>query len=184
MSVDSNSLDNSPEDEPVNAIVQLNPQTTKTFEAGGKKYYVELLTLSAGRYKHFQKMELELGFSINFPGLVDKLKEAYTALNARRDADAAVTIMQTLDGCRLFNEDRQAISLYVATLFINTADEDRSKWSKSLADQKIEDWSNIDANFFLSLALAQVRQFPEKYKELSEMLTRVSAVKSSILDES
>lgn len=181
MSVDTNSVGDSPEVETLNAIIVL-PPNAKSFEAGGKKYLVEG-EISTGRYKNYQRMEVELGFNISFSKLVERLTQAYSALNERRDADAAVAIMQVLDGARLFNEDRQQVALYVSTLFINTPDEDRSTWNKALADQKIQDWQNIDVNFFLSWGLAQVREFPKRYREIAEMLTRVSEVKSSILSQ-
>lgn len=179
MSVDTNSVGDRPEDELINSLTVL-PPTAKVFEAGGKKYYVES-DVSVGRYKNYQRMEVELGFNINFSKLVERLSNAYSALNENRNADAAVALAQVLDGARLFNEDRQQVALYVSTLFINTADEDRTTWSKPLADQKIQDWKNIEVNFFLSWALAQVREFPKRYAEIADLLTRVSEVRSSIL---
>lgn len=178
MSVDPNGVDNSAESEITNPIIFL-PDGTKSFEAGGHKYFVEN-NITLARYKKYQRMEIEMGFNLNFSGLVDGLMTAYNSLNERRDADAAVAIKELLDGVRLFNEDRANVASYVATLFINRADEDRAEWSKTLADEKLEHWKNIDANFFLSWALVLVREFPKKYREIAAMLTRVGEIKSKI----
>lgn len=177
MSINTDSLDSSTVDEPVNAVVQL-PFSTKSFEAAGHKYYVES-TLSIGRYKHYQRMEVELGFNVNFSGLVDKIKGAYNAMNERRDADASVLLKETLEGST-FLIKKIPISLYVATLFVNRADEDRSDWSTTIAEEKIEHWKNIDANFFLTVALGQLRNFPEKLQEITNLLQNVSQVRQKV----
>ena len=128
-------------------------------------------------------MEIELGFNLNFSGLVDGLMIAYSALNDRRDADAAVAIKEMLDGCRLFNEDRANVASYVATLFINRPDEKRDEWSVEMANEKLDHWKNIDANFFLSWGLVLVREFPQKYREIAEMLTKIGEIKSRMQPE-
>lgn len=181
MSSDPNSVDNSAEPEITNPIIVL-PPTARTFEAAGHKYFVES-NITIARYKKYQRMEIELGFNLNFSGLVDGLMIAYNALNDRRDADAAVAIKEMLDGCRLFNEDRANVASYVATLFINRADEKRDEWSIEMANEKLEHWKNIDANFFLSWGLVLVREFPQKYKEIAEMLTRIGEIKARIQPE-
>jgi hypothetical protein len=158
-------------------IIQL-PDKTRFFEAGGCKYQVEE-EITVGRYKHYQQMEVQLGFTVSFSSLVDMMKGAYSALNERRDADAAVLIKQMLEGATLIVE-KKPIALYVATLFINRPDENRAEWSQALAEEKIKHWENIDANFFLGSALAWVRRFPEKYKEIAQMLQKVSQVKSQM----
>ena len=170
MSLDTDSV----VDSPVNEVIQL-PYSAKSFEAGGHKYFIES-TLSIGRYKHYQRMEVELGFNINFSGLVDKITQAYGALNERRDADAAVLMKEVLEGST-FLIKKIPIALYVATLFINRSDEDRSEWSQTIAEEKIDHWKNIDSNFFLAVALGQVRSFPEKLQEITRMLERVSDVR-------
>lgn len=156
------------------SIVDL-PLNTTVFEAEGVKYYVEDF-IAVGRYKAYQKMEMELGFTINFSGLAGNLVSAFSALNERRDADAAVILKQIMDGVTLYQE-KKPIALYVATLFINTEKEDRSEWSLKEAEIKIDHWKNINANFFLGLALGRVRDFPAKYNQIAQMLSRVSEVR-------
>jgi len=171
MSVDTNSVG----DSPVNEVVVIPTGATK-FEANGKTYYLQT-TLSMGRYQHFKRMEVEMGFNLNFRTIADKLIGAYNAANDSRFADTVVALKQTLDGITLFNENRYGIAQYVSTLFINTLEEDKSKWDKALAESKLKDWENIDSGFFLSFALAQVRSFPEKLEEITRMIQKAGDVK-------
>lgn len=170
MPLDTDSMD----DSPVNELIDL-PAGTKSFDAGGVRYSV-IDDISVGRYKSYQKMEMELGFTLSFSRIVDGLLIAYNALNERRDADAAVSIKQLLEGVTLIKE-KKPIALYVATLFINRPGEDLSEWSITLAEEKLEHWKNINANFFLGSALSLVRSFPERYNEIARIMTRVSDVK-------
>lgn len=174
MSVDTVSVADSQDDEPVSNIIQL-PANAKSFEASGVKYYVET-SLSIGRYKHYQRMEQELGFNVNFSGLVSKMVSAYNALNERRDADAAVLMKEMLEGTTYLKE-KTPIALYVATLFINRADEDPAEWSQKIAEEKLEHWKNIDSNFFLAVALGRVNNFAEAYRTVATMLEKVGEIK-------
>lgn len=172
MSVDTNSVGDSSEDERVTRPIIYLPENTSKFEAGGKTYFVES-DLTIGRYKHFQKMEIELGFNLNFSSLVESISSAYTAINERRDADAAVTLMKVLERSVTIAE-KKPISEYVATLFVNTADEDRSEWDLKKADLKLEDWKNIDAGFFLGVCLARMRNASKRYSEIADLIESVN----------
>lgn len=161
------------------------PDNAKEFQANGHNYYVED-RLSIERYKNFQRMEIELGYGIRFSELADKIRQAYDLLNERKDADAAVLLYTIMEGSVEIGEKR-SISLYVATLFINRADEDRNVWNTTLAEEKLKDWSNIDVNFFLIVALSKVRNFSNSFKEISQLMESVGSLKSkmteSIFDE-
>lgn len=167
----------SQDNEVTNPIISL-PNGTKSFEAEGKKFIV-MTEIPVGRYRHYMKMEVELGFTVNFGTIVDNLVAAYNALNESRNADAAVLIKNTLEGCTHINEKR-SIALWVATLFVNLPDEDLSEWSRDVAEQKIEAWKNIDANFFLGVALSRVNDFASKYKQIAQMMSRVGEIKERI----
>lgn len=164
-------------DSPINEVKSPLPQA-KSFEAGGVKYFITD-NISVGRYQAYQKMEMELGFTLSFNRIVDNLLTAYNALNERRDADAAVALKQLLEGVTLIKE-KKPIALYVATLFINTSEEDLAKWDLPMAETKIDHWKDIDSNFFLGKALSFVRQFPEKYNEIAQIMARVSDVRERI----
>lgn len=164
-------------DSPVNEVIDLKPDT-KFFDTPGGRYFVSE-KISVGRYQHYQRFEIQLGFSLRFSLLVDGLLSAYNALNERRDADAAVSIKQLLEGVTLIQE-RKPIAMYVATLFINKEGEDKSEWSEAMADKKMDDWKNINANFFLAAALSLVRKFPEKYNEIATLMASVGQVRQRV----
>lgn len=170
MSSSTDGMADSQSDEPINEIITLSPNTSK-FEAGGNMYYIED-NISAGRYPHFLKMEAELGFGVNFSGLVASITNAYQSLNDRRDADAAVQLQKLLERSVSVAE-KKPISLYFASLFINTADEDRSQWDIPKAEKKINDWANIDVSFFLGVCLARMRDSSKRYQEIAELIQSV-----------
>lgn len=178
MSVNTDGLGDSPANEQVSNPVIILPPNTSKFEAGGKMYFVES-NLSTARYQHYQKMQNELGFGMNFSSIINALNRAYAALNERKDADAAVAIQMILERSLAVSE-KKPIALYVATLFVNTADENRAEWDRARAEQKIEDWSNIDVSFFLGLCLARTSDLMTQYKEVAELLRSVSEVKSHL----
>lgn len=149
--------------------------TTKSFVAGGHTYYVED-GLSIERYKHFQRLEIELGFSLSFSDLFHKLKEAYEKQNQSKFADVSVLLYNLLEGSVAISE-KKPVALYVATLFINRSDEDRTVWNKALADSKLNDWRDIEANFFLITALSKVNGFKQSIREISQMIETVGVVK-------
>ncbi len=169
--------DSQSDEQPNEQVIQL-PANAKSFEAAGIRYYVET-SLSIGRYKHYQRMEQELGFNVNFSGLVSKMVSAYNALNERRDADAAVLMKEMLEGTT-FLKEKTPIALYVATLFINRSDENRAEWSQTIAEEKLEHWKHIDSNFFLAVALGRVNNFAEAYRTVATMLEKVGEIKEKV----
>jgi len=165
------------EDSPANSIIDLKPDT-RVFDTPGGKYYVTD-QITVGRYQHYQKMEIQLGFTLRFSMIVDGLLSAFNALNDRRDADAAVSIKQLLEGVTLLQE-KKPIAMYVATLFINKADENLTEWSEALAESKMNDWIGINSAFFLAAALSLVRNFPQKYSEIANLMANVSQVREKM----
>ena len=159
-----------------NQLRQL-PFNTKEFEACGYRWYVEE-SLSINRYKSFQKMEIELGFTVNFSKLFERVQSAFFLLNERKDAEAAVVLHSIMEGVSSVSE-KKSISLYVATLFINRADENRGEWSESIAKEKLNIWgeANIEAGFFLVVALNRVQNFNQHLKEVAAMMEKLETIK-------
>lgn len=169
MSINTDGLENSP----VDPLITLKPET-RMFETPGGTYYVND-DISVGRYQHYGRLEIQLGFNLRYSTIVDNLLTAYNALNERRDADAAVAVKNILEGVTLA-QDRKPIALYVATLIINKSGEDLSEWSEALANEKINDWKGINSSFFFGLALALVRGFPERYNKIANLMQSVGQV--------
>lgn len=164
---------------PAAALIEI-PYNSKKFEANGHTYYVED-SLSIERYKAFQKMEIELGMTYNFSVLVDKLKTAFELQNKQKFAEVSVLIYQLMEGAVLINE-KTPTAMYVTTLFVNRSDENRTTWSKSLAEEKFKDWENINANFFLVLALHKLQNFKSAISKISELMQTVGQVEHVMED--
>lgn len=164
--------------EPVKNELTILPVTTREFEAGGKKYYVED-DLSIARYQAFQRYELELGMSLTFQQLIEQLQDCFRILNNQEWAEAAVMIYKLIEGAVPLGE-KKATALYVAALFINSAGEDRAAWSETMAKEKIDDWKNIGVNFFLGLALSKCKGFKENIVKTSQILEGMTVGKISL----
>lgn len=154
------------------------PVNTREFEANGKKYYVED-DLSITRYKAFQRYELELGISLNFEQLVNQLHDCFRLLNEQEWAQTAVLIYKLIEGTVPLGE-KKPYALYVAALFINSADEKRDEWNETQAKEKLDDWKDIGVNFFLGLALSKCRGFKENILKTSQMLEELTVGKISL----
>lgn len=175
------------EEEIASSPLRVIPFTQRTFKAGGHTYFVEE-ALSIERYKHFQRMEIELGFSMKFSEMIAKMHKAYNLANESKLADVSVLLHGILEGATFIGE-KKPIALYVATLFINKSDEDRGTWSQTLAEEKLADWNGrdgekgIDINFFLAVALSKVENFDRIWIELSETLDRLDPIKGKGMSE-
>lgn len=169
--------------EPIKSLRKI-PFNAKSFEAGGYTWHVED-DLSVERYRAFQRMEIELGYGINFSTLADRHKQIFDRLNEGKMAEAVVIVYQLMEGSVAISE-KTPIGLYVATLFVNRSDEDRSVWSRSIAEDKLKMWNGneketgIDAGFFLIVALSRVQNYGEKFKEFS----RLSETIGSLIEKS
>jgi len=155
------------------------PYNQKVFQAAGHTYYVED-KLSIHRYRLFQRMEIELGFGMKFSELANKIQKAYDLANQSKLGDVAVLLHSVIEGS-VFIAEKEITALYVATLFINRADEDRKGWTPTLAKEKLKDWEDegIEVNFFLVTALSKVGNFAETLKEISQMIERVGQIKQT-----
>ena len=165
------------------------PANTKSFQAGGHTYYVED-DLSVERYQVFQKMEIELGYGLKFSELFQKIKEAFEKNDQGHHGQVAVILYQLMEGIAYISEKRP-IALWVATLFINRSDEDRSVWNKTLAEEKLKDWGHghsdteqgIEVTFFLIVSLGAVRSFAESWSQTLELLEKVGPLNPEKMTE-
>jgi hypothetical protein len=116
--------------------------------ASGRTYYI-YSSMSAARYVIAQKLEAEMQAGTTIGQVVAQTKKAYECLNTSKNADAAVILFNVnQEADRVLNEQPDSIMLY-CTLFMCEKGEDTGKWNETDAQSKIEDWSDIDAAFFL-----------------------------------
>ena len=115
--------------------------TDNSFDANGRKYIIHS-ALTIERFEHFEDLEVQIGLGVTFEQLHGKAKEAYAALNSREGnlADASVILNDIIQGVARVRNGRQIPTLLLCTLFICREGEDRSKYDRAEAVEKINDW--------------------------------------------
>ena len=123
----------------------------KHFECGGRKFYVKD-TMSFARYREFQKLNLEFGFSATFQDIFKRVREAWDFLNSMKPAEAAVILHNILYGVASLDEKDDA-ALRMCALFIDEEGEDVTTYDEGKMREKIECWSKeCDVTPFFQLA--------------------------------
>jgi hypothetical protein len=138
-------------------LISLTPET-KEFTANGTKYYIEK-TICADRYREYLNIEIELGNGISAVDYFHKIKEAWSiiadtpiqSLTPNHLNKAQSILYQAMEGIGKI-ADRELEVLRLCALFINTENEDRTKYSKDVEQRKINDWKEVDINSFFLLA--------------------------------
>jgi len=144
----------------------------------GIVYRIEMEELSVGRYEMYERMALQLGFGVDFKSLFASFSNIYKlATSGDSTLSALHKITELCQGqmVKMKNSSQQKDEFLFCTLFMNTEDEDRSKWDMALAERKIEDWGEYDfRDFFLAArssiegyanALSHTEQLPPLPKE-------------------
>lgn len=141
------------------------------FMANGKEYFIET-HLSVGRFCEYQILQAELAQGMTVKKYMEKTAVLYQLINQQRFADAAVTLRQMMDGM-LTLEAKEPVVLKLCTLFINTADEDRTTWGNDLVVNKMADWKaeGIAADDFFQVAFTTVPGYIDAYNKLTQSIT-------------
>lgn len=149
-------------------LLKIDPDT-KDFTANGNRYLVEN-EISFDRWNKYQKLQIELGYSISFPDLFNKLQEVYNLCNSLKFADAVVLVRDIMKGVIDVQKEQDPAALRLCALFINREDEDRRTINEDVIAQKLEDWrkEGIDVGSFFQLALHIIPGFQETYKVISQ----------------
>lgn len=136
--------------------------TKNSFVANGKEYYFES-GLSIARFREYQKLEKEAGFSMTFKSIVETLRSMYDLMNTLQFVQASVTLDNLMSGITKIQEKEPTL-LKMAALFINTIDEDRTSITPERIALKIEDWAQeYDIRDFFHYALNTINGFTEIY---------------------
>jgi hypothetical protein len=136
-----------------------------TFEANGRKYFVEP-QISSERFAKMQELEIELSFGFNYEHHFKNLRKLEENLNKSNFVDSAVLVRNMLTSIADIEERKHPVMWYCAC-FINREDEDRRGIDEKIFQDKIDDWNTegIDYHSFFRLAINMVRGLKENYKE-------------------
>jgi len=152
-----------------------------TFEANGKKYFVEP-QISSERFAKMQELEIELSFGFNYEHHFKNLQKLKENLNKSNFVDSAVLVQNMLTSVADLEDRRHPVMWYCAC-FINREGEDRRGIDEKEFEDKINDWNleGIDYHSFFRLAVNMVRGLKENYKEyirnISQNQTTVAELK-------
>jgi len=133
------------------------------FEAGhfkglsGKTYFIELGAISTGRYAIYEQKAMEVGFGVDFKSVFGSFATIYkqaTTGDSTLQALHKITEICHSQMAKLKTANLPKDEFLFCSIFMNTEDEDRSKWDVDLAKAKIDDWAEYDArDFFLASRL-------------------------------
>ena len=151
-------------------IKTIDPTQT-SFEANGKTYYRE--TMSVSRWRLWLKLHVKLGYALTFDELFGKFKQIYNCCNKPEPEPgmACVLAYNTMERIKdVGGDERIPETLAICALFWNTKDEDRSTITDEMIADKVRDWEAeaIDAGFFLTYALSTIPNFIPIYKSISQ----------------
>lgn len=153
-----------------NEIKTIDPTQT-SFEANGKTYYRETMTVA--RWRVWLKLHVKLGYGLTFDELFHKFKQIYTVCNKSEPEPgmACVLSYNTMERIKdIGGDERIPETLAICALFWNQKDEDRSIITDEMIAEKVKDWEAeaIDAGFFLTYALSTIPNFIPIYKSISQ----------------
>ena len=150
----------------------------KEFTAN-KQLYIVRRSLSVARFEAFERLQVEVGFGVDFGNLYANVAKVYDYINTVKLADASVACRNVLDGVKTNLQDRENPMLKLCALFICRPGEDISTYDEILAAQKIDDWrkEGIEMNTLFTYALNLVNGFTVVYKEASQ---DISALRNEV----
>jgi len=148
---------------PIKGVHQLDE-----FTANGVKYVIHT-SLSINRFEQFEKLQVQVGYGVDFRNLFKNLRKSYDYLNGGQPADAAVMVYNIMNGVKNNIDDRDNEVLDLCALFICREDEDLAQYDEKLNKAKKEDWAleGIAMESFFSLAFNLVNGFTPIYKAVS-----------------
>lgn len=128
----------------------------------GKKYII-YPTLSTARFEVFERMQIEMEYSVSISAFKKEVSETYDLLNKAKPADAAVKLYNLANGVSRIENSQPHPLLLICTLFICEESEDQSTWNEAEAAEKVSDWASVDIAFFLASARRLFSRFTSAF---------------------
>lgn len=151
----------------------------KEFTANKTQYFItDIADITPARYFIFEQLKFKYAYDASPEQVAQEIAKAHNIINNilagkkdKGDAMDALTIMYAL--VQTLQQPSGDFSkanymLRICTLFINTKDEDTTKWSEELADKKIMDWlcsPELGIKFFFHLGVSAVLRLSEVLSE-------------------
>jgi len=151
----------------------------KTFTANGVEYHYSD-SLSIDRYEEFEKLQVLMGYNLDYEQIFDELKELYKSLNKTDFVKASVTCFNLLDATKRKMDKKVHPALQICGLFINEKGEDSAVLDQKKMEEKINNWKKegLAMQDFFSLASNLVRGFIKNFNsDLQESLAEIENMK-------
>lgn len=166
-------------------IHQKDIRYVDTFTANGNKYFIRT-SLTITRFEEFEKLQVQVGYGLDFKTIFTNLNRAYGSLNDMKPADASVILYNMINGVQQNLEMRENQVLQICSLFICREDEDMTKFDPMFMVSKINDWKaeGITMDNFFTIASNLVTGFIPIFKDgLQSILAKLEAAKSEAKKE-
>ncbi len=152
---------------PIKNVSQLDE-----FNANGHKYIIRT-SLTVSRFEEFEKVQVRVGYGVDFRGMFQNMRKAYDYLNESQLADAAIVLYNVMNGIKNELDGRENEVLDLCALFICREDEDVAVYDPQMNKRKIEDWKTegISMESFFTLAFNLVNGFIPVYNQVSESIS-------------
>ncbi len=133
------------------ALIQL-PLETNSFEGKSGKKYIVQPDVSVYRFQKFEQLQIEAQLLMSVSGFHQEVRKIRELMEKPQFASASSAVVNLENGTARAMRGDPSPLLYIATLFICTDDEPQDAWSEAAAMEKITDWGQYAASFFLTLA--------------------------------
>ena len=120
------------------------------------------------RWNAFQKLSVMFGYGASLQEITNSMQKSVDICdsiflgNGKFNSSHLIHHLGSMvSGLEKGSSSKNSAALYLATIFIIAEDEDETKWSIQVADQKLDDWSNSGYDVIDFLLLA--RSFSERW---------------------
>ena len=135
------------------------PKEANSFTGISGKEYLIRDSISVGRFPHFEAIQIEMAHGVSVSGFQSEVQRVYSLLNQMKFADGCTALYNALSGTERVANSVPHPVMRLCTLFMCEQDEALEKWDEALAMKKVEDWADIELDFFLRCANSIVRHY-------------------------
>lgn len=152
---------------PIKDVSQLDE-----FNANGNRYIIRT-SLTLNRFEQFEKLQVRVGYGVDFRQMFGQMRKAFDYLNESQPADASVILYNLMNGIKNNIDGRDNEVLDLCCLFICREGEDVAQYDPDLNKAKKQDWATegIAMESFFTLAFNLVNGFIPVYREVSASIS-------------
>lgn len=132
-------------------LIQLPLETNAFAGKSGTKYIIQP-DVSVFRFQKFEQLQVESQLLMSVSAFSQEVKKIRELQEKPQFATASHALINLENGAARVMRGDPSPLLYIATLFICSEEEKQDEWSEAAAMEKIKDWGEYAASFFLTLA--------------------------------